>query len=172
MPDDWTYPWPTPVMLTISKRHRQMDLLSLRQGYLQGTTIEYGSLLAKDLEAVAGALHHIDPVFIIHVYRYWPLEGLLTLLQALGHLPSLQRHGVQFHTFPSPLGQGCLARQLGDKAAIGAEHLKAVVLEIGDANKAILINGDSSGPIELPITLSRSSKLQQEAAVWGEFLNA
>src|SRR6266850_7046787 len=139
---------------------------------LHGTTIEYGRLLAKNLEAVACALHHKDPVLIINIYRYWSLERLLTLLQTLGSRPASHHHRIQLHTFPAPLGQGCLASQLGDKVAIGIEHLQAVVLEVGHVNRAVLINGDSGRPIELPITLSRSAKLHQEPAVWGEFLNA
>src|SRR5712691_10441023 len=149
-----------------------MGLLSFRRGYLHGTTTEYGRLLAENLEAVACALHHKDPVLIIHVYRYWPLERLLTLLQPLGSRPASHHHRIQLHTFPTPLGQRCLASQFGDKAAIGIEHLEAVVLEVGHVNSSILIYGDSGGPFELAITLSRSAKLQQEPAVWGEFLHA
>src|SRR5512132_385421 len=108
-----------------------MDLLLFRRVSLHGTTIEYGRLLAENLEAVACALHHKDPVLIINVYRYWPLEQLLTLLQTLGSRPPFHHHRIQLHTFPAPLGQRCLASQLDDKVAIGAEHLEAVVLEVG-----------------------------------------
>src|SRR5262245_55178006 len=139
---------------------------------LHGTTREYRRLLAENLEAVACALHHGDPVLIINVYRYWPLERLLTLRQTLGPLPAFHHHRIQLHTFPTPLGQRGLASQFGDKAAISIEHLQAVVLEVGHVNRAVLINGDSGRPIELPITLSRRAKIQQEPTVWGEFLNA
>src|SRR5262249_4090304 len=113
-----------------------------------------------------------DPVLIINVYRYRPLEHLFTLLQTLGSLPAFHHHWIQLHTFPAPLGQRCFTSQLGDKAAIGIEHLQAVVLEVGHVNSAILINGDAGGAIELPIALSRRTKLQQEPAVWGKFLDA
>src|SRR5215471_8661651 len=149
-----------------------MSLLSFRRGSLHGTTREYGRLLVENLDAVAGALHHKDPVFIINVYRYWPLEWLLLLLQPLGSQPAFHHDRIQLYAFPAPLGQRRLASQLGDKAAIGIEHLQAVVLEVGHVNRAILINGDSGRPVELPITLSRGTKLQQEPAVWGEFLDA
>src|SRR5215831_7684404 len=149
-----------------------MSLLSFRRRSLHRTTREYGRLLVENLDAVAGALHHKDPVLLINVYRYWSLEWLLTLLQTLGSQPAFHHHRIQLHTFPAQLGQGRLASQLGDKAAIGIEHLQAVVLEVGHVNSSILINGDPGGPIELPITLSRRAKLQQEPAVWGEFLDA
>src|SRR2546427_8608911 len=142
------------------------------RGYLYGTTIEYGRLLMENLEAVACTLHHKDPVLIINVYRYGPLERLLTRLQTLGSRPTSHHHRIELHTFPAPLGQRGLARQLGDKTAIGIEHLQAVVLEVGHVNGAILIHGDPGGPIELAITLSRSAKLHQKPAIWGEFLNA
>src|SRR5262245_61870917 len=106
-----------------------MSLLSFHRGGLHGTTIEYGRLLAENLEAMACALHHKDLVLIINVYRYWPLERLLTLLQALSSLPAFHHYRIQLHTFSAPLGQCCLTSQRGDKAAIGIEHLEAVVLE-------------------------------------------
>src|SRR5712692_6231693 len=137
-----------------------------------GTTSEYGRLLAENLEAVACALHHKNPVLIINVYRYGSLERLLTLLQTLGSLPASHHHRIQLHAFPAPLGQRGLASQRGEKAAIGIEHLLAVVLEVGHVNRAILIHGDAGGPIELAITLSRRAKLQQKPAVWSEFLQA
>src|SRR5712691_2240131 len=153
-------------------RNRQMGLLSFRRGYLHGTTREYGRLLTEHLEAVAGALQHKDPVLIINVYRYGPLERLLTRLQTLGSRPTSHHHRIQLHAFPAPLGQRGLASQLGDKTAIGIEHLQAVVLEVGHVNGSILIHGDAGGPIELAITLSRSAKLHQKPAIWGEFLHA
>ena len=52
----------------------------LSRGYLQETTLEHGSLLTENLDAVTGALHHEDPVFVIDFYRYWPLKRTLTLL--------------------------------------------------------------------------------------------
>ena len=57
-----------------------LSRLFFRRGSLHGTTIEYGRLLAENLQAVACALHHKDPVLIINVYRYWPLERFLTLI--------------------------------------------------------------------------------------------
>src|SRR5262245_8475066 len=47
---------------------RSLECPSLRLpgGDLHGTTIEYGRLLAENLEAVACTLHHKDPVLIIH----------------------------------------------------------------------------------------------------------
>ena len=49
-------------------------------GYLQGATCEYGSLLVENLDAVAGALHDEDPVFVIDFYRYRPLKRTLAFL--------------------------------------------------------------------------------------------
>src|SRR5689334_12961568 len=109
--------------------------------------LKYDRLLVENLETVAGALHHKDPVLIIDVYCYWPLERLLTLLQTLGYFPSFQYRLIQLHAFPSPLGQRCLASQLGDKAAIGTEYLQAVVAEVGHVNSSILIDGDAGRPI-------------------------
>src|SRR2546422_7022529 len=146
--------------------------LSFRRGSLHRTAIEYGRLLTEHLEAVACTLHHKDPALIINVYRYGSLERLLTLLQPLGSLPASHHHRIQLHAFPAPLGQRGLASQRGEKAAIGIEHLQAVVLEVGHVNGAILIHSDSGGPIELAITLSRSAKLHQKPALWGEFLHA
>ena len=40
----------------------------------QETALEDGGLLAEDLEAMAGGLHHKDPALIIYLYRYRPLE--------------------------------------------------------------------------------------------------
>src|SRR5262245_11747713 len=158
-----------------SARHRPAVLLVVNAGHgsiSHGTTIEYGGLLAEHLDAVAGALHHKDLAFIIDVYRYGSLERLLTFLQPLGSLPASHHHRIELHTFPAPLGQRGLASQSGDKAAIGIEHLQAVVLEVSHVNGAILIHGDSGGPIELAITLSRSAKLHQKPTIGGEFLNA
>src|SRR5262245_14570402 len=108
-----------------------MRLLSFRRGSLYRTTREYSRLLAENLEAVAGTLHHKDPVLIINVYRYGPLEYLFTLLQRLGSLPTFHHHWIQLHAFPAPLGQRGFASQLSDKAAVGIEHLQTVVLEVG-----------------------------------------
>src|SRR6266446_37281 len=146
--------------------------LSCCRSSLHGTTIEYGRLLAEHLDTVAGALHHKDLAFIINLYRYGSLERFLTFLQPLGSLPASHHHRIQLHAFPAPLGQRGLASQRGDKAASGIEHLQAVVLEVGHVNDAILIHGDSGGPIELAVTLSRRAKLQQEPAIGAEFLNA
>src|SRR5262249_51239852 len=152
-------------------RNRQMALLPCRRGALHRAAIEDGGLLVEHLEAVASAFHHKDPTLIINVYRDGSLEWLLTLLQRLGSQPASHHDWIEFYPFPAPLGQRRLASQRGDKIAIGIEHLQAVVLEVGHVNGAILIHGDSSGPIELAITLSRSAKLHQKPAIGGEFLN-
>ena len=75
-----------------------MGLLSFRRGYLQETTLEYGRLLAENLETVASALHDEDPVLVIarraaslDFYRNRPLENLLTFVQSLGYLPAFNR---------------------------------------------------------------------------------
>ncbi len=110
---------------------------------------------------MAGGLHYEDPALIIDFHRYRALESLLTFVQALGYLPAFHCKRIQLHAFLSPLGQCCLAGQLGDETAICVEHLKAVVFEVGDINGSIFVNGDSGGPIELAIYLSGSSKLNK-----------
>ena len=147
-------------------------LLAFRRGSLQGITIEESRLFAENLEAVAWALHHKDPVLIINGDRDWPLERPLTFRQPMGSLPAFYHVRIEFQTFASPLGQRGLASYRGEKAAIGIEYLQTVVLVIGYINDAVFINRDASGPIELPITLTGRAELHQEVAVRGEFLNA
>ena len=53
--------------------------------------MEYGRLLAEDLEAVASALHYEDPVLVVDFYRNGPLESLFAFPQTLGYLPALGR---------------------------------------------------------------------------------
>src|SRR4029450_2321149 len=127
-------------------------------------------VLGIHLDASAVGLKHQYPSLRINIHRDGMLEVLYPF-QPPGVLKLVPHIAVGVQLGDAPLGQGALPQEGIDVVSTRVEHLKPIVVTVGDVDITILIYSYVAGSLELTIATAGAAELHQEVSLRAELLN-